>query len=390
MTDTLEFGNGTIGPALGDRQRLEAYLPTDTVQNHASNVLPMPNGDLLCTWFAGTQEGMSDISIYVARLQAGTQTWSTPEKVSDDPARSEQNPVFFPVPDGKLWLMWTSQESGNQDSAVVMRRISSDGGYTWGPIELFIDTPGTFVRQPPVILENGDWLLTVFYCVHVPGQKWVGNKDYSAVKISSDQGKTWKEIVVPGSLGCVHMNIIDLGGGSLVAFFRSRWADHVYTTRSRDWGKTWDAAEPTELPNNNSSIQVCRLQNGHLAMVFNNMNAENCTERRVSLYDDIGEDDTPVQPAKVEDPTAKTAFWGAPRAPLSIALSLDDGKSWRIVKDLEVGDGYCMTNNSKEAINREYSYPSIKQSIDGKLHITYTYFRQRIKYVCIDESWILG
>ena len=390
MTDTLEFGNGTIGPALGDRQRLEAYLPTDTVQNHASNVLPMPNGDLLCTWFAGTQEGMSDISIYVARLQAGTQTWSTPEKVSDDPARSEQNPVFFPVPDGKLWLMWTSQESGNQDSAVVMRRISSDGGYTWGPIELFIDTPGTFVRQPPVILENGDWLLTVFYCVHVPGQKWVGSKDYSAVKISSDQGKTWKEIVVPGSLGCVHMNIIDLGGGSLVAFFRSRWADHIYTTRSRDWGKTWDAVEPTELPNNNSSIQVCRLQNGHLAMAFNNMNAENCTERRVSLYDDIGEDDTPVQPAKVEDPTAKTAFWGAPRAPLSIALSLDDGKSWPIVKDLEVGDGYCMTNNSKEAINREYSYPSIKQSIDGKLHITYTYFRQRIKYVCIDESWILG
>jgi len=387
MTDTLEFGNGTIGPAHGDRQRLEAYLPTDTVQNHASNVLPMPNGDLLCTWFAGTQEGMSDISIYVARLKAGTQTWSTPEKVSDDPARSEQNPVFFPVPDGKLWLMWTSQESGNQDSAVVMRRISSDGGYSWGPIELFIDTPGTFVRQPPVILENGDWLLTVFYCVHVPGQKWVGNKDYSAVKISSDQGKTWKEIVVPGSLGCVHMNIIDLGGGSLVAFFRSRWADHVYTTRSRDWGKTWDAAEPTELPNNNSSIQVCRLLNGHLAMVFNNMNAENCTERRVSLYDDIGEDDTP---AKVEDPTAKTAFWGAPRAPLSIALSLDDGKSWPIVKDLEVGDGYCMTNNSKEAINREYSYPSIKQSIDGKLHITYTYFRQRIKYVCIDESWILG
>ncbi|PKL20209.1 MAG: glycosyl hydrolase, partial [Spirochaetae bacterium HGW-Spirochaetae-4] len=93
MTDTLEFGNGTIGPAHGDRQRLEAYLPTDTVQNHASNVLPMPNGDLLCTWFAGTQEGMSDISIYVARLKAGTQTWSTPEKVSDDPARSEQNPV---------------------------------------------------------------------------------------------------------------------------------------------------------------------------------------------------------------------------------------------------------------------------------------------------------
>ena len=222
MSDEIDFGNGEVLPAEGDASRLEAFLPTDNVQNHAANLLPLPNGDLLCVWFSGTQEGMSDISVYSARLLAGSERWSDLRKLSEDSTRSEQNPVLFLAPGGALWLFWTSQKAGNQDSAVVMRRISNDNGATWGPIEVFIDTPGTFVRQPIIVLDNGDWLLPVFYCVPVPGKKWVGDKDYSAVKISSDQGKTWTEVVVPGSTGCVHMNIEKLDDGSLVAVFRSR------------------------------------------------------------------------------------------------------------------------------------------------------------------------
>jgi predicted neuraminidase len=249
------------------------------------------------------------------------------------------------------------------------------------------------------VLDNGDWLLPVFYCVPVPGKKWVGDKDYSAVLLSSDQGKNWKEIVVPGSLGCVHMNIVKMDDGSLTAVFRSRWADHVYLTRSADNGRTWDKPIPSGLPNNNSSVQCTKLANGHLAIVYNNMNAEKCTQRRASLYDDI-EDEGSADPVDasayqaVEAPEAAgkgcTAFWGAPRAPLSIAISEDDGRTWPYRRDLEVGDGFCLTNNSKEAKNREYSYPSIKQTPDGNIHVAFTYFRQRIKYVRIDEEWVSG
>ena len=46
-----------------------------------------------------------------------------------------------------------------------------------------------------------------------------------------------------------------------------------------------------------------------------------------------------------------------------------------------------MTNNSKEGLNREFSYPSIRQTADGRLHITYTYWRQAIKYVRVAEDW---
>lgn len=392
MVENLIKGDGVVRIIEASPLRREAMLPSDNVQNHAANLLPLGNGDLLCTWFSGTQEGLPDISVYLSRLESGTEVWTAPEKMSHDSGRSEQNPVLFQTPQGDIWLFWTSQEGGNQDSSIVKRRISRDGGHTWSPVETFIDKPGTFVRQPVMVLDNGDWLLPVFYCVKVPGRKWVGDHDYSAVLITSDQGKTWEEVVVPQSTGCVHMNIVPLPDGTLAAFFRSRWADSVYRTVSRDNGRTWAPPVATPLPNNNSSVQATSLLDGLLALVFNNVNAENCTERRTSLYDDIGEEDEPDDSAGADLQTggARTAFWGVPRAPLSVALSEDGGLTWPVLRDLEVGDGYCMTNNSRDLVNREYSYPSIKQTADGKIHIAYTYYRQKIKYVCIDEAWIRG
>jgi len=356
--------------------------------------MPLGDGSLGCVWFGGTQEGMSDISVYFSRLNAGASTWSPAVKLSDDPSRSEQNPILFPTPDGALWLIWTAQISGNQDTAFVRRRVSEDNGHSWGPIETLFpqaDGKGLFVRQPPVVLANGDWLLPVFYCPTVAGQKWSGERDTSAVKISSDQGKTWRDVAVPDSVGCVHMCINEIGQGRLLALYRSRWADHIYQSHSDDGGNTWSAPIPTALPNNNSSIQATRLNNGHLALVFNHSSAASATQRRLSLYDEI-EDEAPV-PASTQalaaEPAGRAAFWGAPRAPMTIAISQDDGKTWTC-RNIEVGDGYCMSNNSRDRSNRELSYPSVKQTADGQIHVAYTHFRQAIRHVSLSEAWVLA
>ena len=365
-----------------DERFSTAMLPSDYPQNHASNLLVLPNGDILCTWFAGTQEGVSDISILCSRLRKGSDVWEPAVKLSNDPERSEQNPVLFLDPDNILWLLWTAQLAGNQDTAIVRCRKSQDFGETWLDINVLIDKPGTFIRQPIVVLKNGNWLLPIFNCSVKPGEKWVGNYDTSSVKISEDKGKTWRDVNVPNSLGCVHMSIAPLTNGSLIAVYRSRWADHIYQSYSHDHGETWSEPKATELPNNNSSIQITALNNGDLAMVFNNMSAAGATSRRSSLYDEI-EDDSGAKEPEIID--GKSAFWGAPRAPMSLAISKNNGETWSVIGNLDEGDGFCMTNNSQEKLNREFSYPTITQSPDGVVHIAYTYFRQAIKYVRINH-----
>jgi len=171
-----------------------------------------------------------------------------------------------------------------------------------------------------------------------------------------------------------------------VALYRSRWADYIYYSQSEDGGESWSQPEPTVLPNNNSSIQVTTLQDGTLALVFNNMSAAGATERRASLYDEIDDgDESRKEPPPRE---GRSAFWGAPRAPMTVALSPDGGKSWPWQRNLDEGDGYCMTNNSQQKLNREFSYPSIKQDAQGTLHIAYTFYRQAIKYVRLSPAWI--
>ncbi len=378
---------GILHPREGDAARREAYIPSPCVQNHAANLAVLGNGDLACVWFGGTQEGIPDISVYFSRLAKGAERWSSPEKLSDDLMRSEQNPILFTTPKGELWLIWTAQISGNQDTSLVRKRVSLDSGVTWGPIETLFDAPegyGLFVRQPPVVLDDGSWVIPVFHCVSVPGQKWVGDRDVSAVRVTTDEGKSWSEHLVPGSLGCVHMNVLKTKAG-LVALYRSRWADSIYLSRSRD-GRNWSAPEPTELPNNNSSIQATVLADGRIALGFNASSQADATDRRTGLYDDI-EDDEPAAgdaPAPVFE---KTAFWGAPRAPMTLAISSDGGRSWPIRRNLEEGDGYCMTNNSKDGLNREFSYPTITQTPDGDLQIAFTYWRRAIKHVRVSPEW---
>lgn len=375
--------DGILRPRPQHPGQFEAFIPSPCPQNHAANLMTLGDGSLGCVWFGGTQEGMADISIHFARLPAGASQWTDVVKLVDDPTRSEQNPILFPVPGGDLWLLYTSQKSGNQDTAVVRRRISRDHGRNWFEPDTMIDDPGTFVRQPVQVLAHGDWLLGTFLCRTTPGVKWVGDNDISEMRISSDQGRTWRRVTVPDSLGCVHMGAVEAGNGELLALFRSRWADFIHESRSADGGLTWSPCRPTSLPNNNSSIQATRLADGRLALVYNHSSAANATDRRHSLYDEIEDDEPATAPVVAAPKPARQAFWGAPRAPMTLALSADGGRTWPERIDLETGDGYCLTNNSLDRRNRELSYPSVHQMPDGSLHVAFTYHRQRIKHVVI-------
>jgi predicted neuraminidase len=359
------------------------------VQNHAAFLHLLSDGALACAWFGGTLEGKSDISIFASVLPTDASTWGPPQRLSFDPDHSEQNPVLFTAPDGRLWLFHTSQPSGNQDECRIrmteIRRHPSDPSTLTADDGRYLDLPrGCFVRAPLVVREDGAWLLPIFRCVQRPGQKWNGSHDTAAVGVSLDQGKTWRLDDLGQSIGCVHMSPVSLGRGRLTALFRRRQADWVYRTESVDGGRTWSAPAASDVPNNNSSIAAIRLNDGRIAMICNPVSAAQFTERRASLYDELGEDDGRPD----ADPEGGCVpVWGVPRAPVTLCLSEDGGTTFPVRLVVEDGPGTCLSNDSTDGRNREMSYPWLLEGPDGTMHLAYTYHRRAIKYVRLAPGW---
>lgn len=341
----------------------EAYLTPQFASSHAANLLTLRNGDLMCVWFSGTWEGDSDVAIMLARLPKGSSQWSRPQVVDHHPGESYQNPVLFEAPDGPLWIFHTTQPAGEgQANAKVLVARSTHEGAHWTAPQVLFDLPGSFTRQPLVLMPNGAWLLPM-YVTPSRGITTAAQTNYSLMKISADQGAHWKDCRVPDSNGYVQPNVIRTDGQYL-AFFRSRFADFIYRSTSAD-GCTWTSPQKTELPNNNASIQVTELANGHLVLAFNNSSSV------------------------MSDGKPKTA----PRKPLSVALSKNNGATWGWARDLEVGRALPEPGknpNRNEPGREEYSYPSVTQTPDGKINLAYTYQRSTIKAVRFDEKWIEG
>lgn len=364
--------DGIVRPVTDGRS--EALLPSPRIQNHAP-FLSWSSGQLQCLWFGGTLEGKSDISIWRSTL-TGSQ-WSDPELLSDDPERSEQNPVQFKTPSGETLLINTAQKGGSQDSCVLRARAIGQKAR-----ELPLPK-GTFVRAPIVVRDDGAWLLPLFRCITQPDGRWTGNDDTAAVAITQDDGATWRMVEVPNSIGCVHMTLVDLGEGRIAAFYRRRQADFVHRAESVDGGENWSAPLPTNIPNNNSSISVIRLHDGRLAMACNPSNAAmHPYARRLSLYDELGEDDGS------DTPGTGRAIWGVPRAPMALCFSETEGRAFETTVTVEDGPGTCLTNNSTDGNNHEMSYPSLAQQPDGTLDLAYTYHRRAIKHVRLSNEWL--
>lgn len=336
----------------------EAFLPPLFASSHASNMLLLKNGDLLCFWFSGSDEGEANVGIVMSRLPKGSKTWGQTILIDRDPAKSYQNPVPYEADNGDIWLLHSSQSAGKgQADAQVLKTISHDGGKTWSKPAVLFEKAGSYTRQRIVRGDHGELLLPLFYSTS-SGITSGANTNYSSVQVSKDQGSTWTECLVPDSGGMVHMNIVKLSAGHYVALYRSRFADHIFRSTSSD-GCKWSSPVATSLPNNNASIQVTVLKNGDLALAFDNVSGH--------------------KPGHVPQTGA--------RAPLSLAVSSDAGVTWKYVRDLETSDK-SRDGGSFMRGREEYSYPSIQQMPDGKIVVSYTYRRLGIKAVRVDESWI--
>jgi predicted neuraminidase len=210
---------------------------------------------------------------------------------------------------------------------------------------------GFLCRQPGLILSNGEWLLPIYDNRGGARPEYAGmGGNEGSVVISNDGGRCWRRYGrMVADAGTAQPTVVELEPGHLRAWLRTRnfwngenpaWA-FIYRAESADHGRNWTRPQPTMLPNNNSSIQVRRLQSSALALVYNHQS-------------------------------------GRIRSPLNIALSYDDGETWPVRRELEPF--------SPEGF--EFSYPAIAQTPDGTIHVAYTWKRTHMKHVAIDQEWI--
>lgn len=340
-------------------------LPDSTV--HAPALIELNNGDLFCVCFSGSFEGNTDICIAGSRFSKENNIWLPLRQLTFDNMHSEQNPSLVRFQDDAIGLVYTSQDARKegkenmQFTAVIKMQISLDECLTWDTSRIVISEKGTFCRQGIKILSSGRWILGVWNCFD---DNTSNASDYSGVYISDDNGLSWRFSEIPSSRGKVHANIIELGNGKLLSFFRSRQADFIYKSVSYDYGTTWSPVKATSLPNNNSSISAVLLKSGSIAIAYNH---SSCPD--------------PANPS--------ASVWPGLRCPVAVALSEDEGETWPYIRIIEPGEGYIGRYNRVN--NSQYEYPFILQDSNDMLNIVFAYKNRKcIKHIRLSERDIVG
>lgn len=309
--------------ALATRLRSEfLFEQAPFASAHASTITETPEG-LIAAWFGGPREGHAEVGIWMTREAGGR--WSVPVEVARGANRFGRpqpcwNPVLHQAGAGPLLLFYKVGPSPRRWWGVL--RTSADGGRTWSmPRRLPRGILGP-IKNKPVVLADGALL-----CPSSTEQLgWRAHLERTV-----DLGETWEKLGplnARRAFGAIQPCILTYPDGRMQVLCRTRQRV-IAACWSVDGGRNWGPMETTGLPNPDSGIDAVSLHDGRVALVYN-----------------------PSQEA---------------RSPLCLAVS-SNGQTWRRAQVLEDAAG-------------EYSYPAVIQARDRSLHLTYTWNRQRIRYV---------
>jgi predicted neuraminidase len=383
----ISFNKISAQPATEKAQTLFETLifPLQPQHAHASSIVSLPNGDILAAWYQGSGEREADdVKIMGARLKKGSNAWSQPFLMADSYGLPDCNPVLFLNNHKKLFLVWIAVQAHKWEYSLLRYRTSvnydRDGAPTWNWQDNILLTPndsfaietttrfnellenrsgpaafapkydemliaaskdpakrsiGWMTRIKPLILNNGRILLPLYS----------DGFSMSLIAISDDDGGEWYPSLPIVGRGNVQPALVQKKNGNIVAYMRDNGNEpnRVQISESVDNGKSWSAAQKTNIPNE-ASVEILALKDGRWAFVGDD------------------EDDG--------------------RYRLSIYLSDDEGKTWNWKKTLE--------NVPKD--KGSFSYPCVIQTEDGLIHISYSYSLEKkgesIKYVVIDPKLV--
>lgn len=307
-------------------------------QCHASCILPTSDGRILIAYFAGAHEKADDVGIFLSEYDGAR--WLEPRCIAKICNEPHWNPVLFNTADGIRLVFKVGREISAWRS---MTMLSRDGGRTWSSAHGYGDNPaGGPVRSHPIRLSNGALL--------APNSDEAGAWR-PRVDISYDEGETFLRLsdipinssdaaapdFIPGQ-GAIQPTLWESAPGHVHALLRTS-GGCIYRADSGDFGRTWSRARKTDMPNNNSGIDVAKAPDGRLFLALNPVGGN----------------------------------WAA-RTPLSVYVSMDGGESFAPFAVLE--DALIDKATGKSA---EFSYPSLYVMGD-RLLASYTFNRRAVAF----------
>ena len=375
----------SIAPAAEPALRGELIFPPQGKHVHGSSIVECPNGDLLACWFYGSGErNADDVMVQGARLKKGTRTWSPVFVMADTPGFPDCNPVLFIDARQRLWLLWIAVRANRWERSLLKYRIAeeyqADGPPKWSWQDVIMLKPGEEFPKaierafrelgrdegawgeyaksyPRLVVEAArdkvkrqtGWMTRIHPLVLPSGRillpLYSDGFNLSLVAISDDLGETWRASGPIVGDGGIQPTIVRKKDGTLVTYLRDTGSapGRALMSMSRDDGVTWSPARDTEIPNPSSSLEVIALTDGRWVVICND------TERG--------------------------------RHRLALLLSDDEGKTWRWKRHIEPPPGE----------KGSYAYPSMIQTRDGRLHMTYSHKERgkaSIKHTAVDVEWI--
>lgn len=340
MADPTMTSDSSVGPSPTPAEHAFGDV-RPFAQCHASTLVRLPEDRFLVAWFAGTRESTEDVAIWAAeRDQSGS--WSPPRVLAKTGGVAHWNPVLFALDDEGRDLVLHFKVGSRIRSWETWSQRSRDAGATWSePAPLVPGDRGGrgAVRCKPIRLASGDWLAGAS---RERWRRWDAFFDRSPDGVSGWQAT--EEVAIDhrrfGGKGLIQPTLWTSGGARVHALFRST-DGFVHRADSEDDGRSWTRPRPLAIPNNNSGIDVVRLEDGRVILAAN-----------------------PV-----------AGNWAA-RTPLSLLVSSDGGETWPDRVDVETEPG-------------EYSYPALITTPTG-VALSYTWNRRRIAFVEIPSRALPG
>jgi predicted neuraminidase len=328
-------------PGIVDAQFLFTEAPFRSC--HASTIVETKDY-LASAFFGGTEEGNTDVGIWMCRKKKGRRKWSAPVQVANGVQHTKVpsgqlkrwacwNPVLYQASEGPLLLFY--KVGPNPDTWWGMLKTSSDEGATWSIARQLPEGITGPVRAKPVMLNDGRLLCGS----STEDEGWRVHMEWT-----TDLGVTWSrtEALNDGKeFAAIQPTILRLADGRLQIMCRSD--GNIRESWSSDGGRTWTPLTKSILPNPSAGIDAVKLPDGRHLLVYNHATGD----------------------------TGK-------RSKLNVAVTAD-GKHWQAALKLEDGT----TIEGKKAHG---AYPAAILDSNGLVHISYSWGRGRINYVAIDPT----